>query len=67
MKLTPIEWLLKKLSDAGLEATLKQYPITDHIKEAKKKEKKAIVDAFEEGQEQVINLEGSWYYKQKYE
>lgn len=66
MNLTPIEWLIKKLSETGLESTLKHHPLNDYIKKAKAKEKKAIIDAFEEGQKQVINLEGNWYYEQNY-
>jgi hypothetical protein len=60
MAQTSIEWMIEKLMDKG-------YGIPKEWREqAKQLHKQEIVNAFEEGQKQVINLEGNWYYNETY-
>ena len=61
-KKTSVEWLFDMLWEEPKDK-LTWYSI---LKKAEEMHKQEIVNAFEEGQKQVINLEGNWYYNETY-
>ena len=62
MKQTATEWLFQKLWNTDKD----KFTWYSMLEQAKQIEKEQIVNAFEEGQKQVINLEGNWYYNETY-
>tara|TARA_R110000868_G_scaffold400073_1_gene674208 strand:- start:463 stop:666 length:204 start_codon:yes stop_codon:yes gene_type:complete len=62
MKQTATEWLFQKLWNTDKD----KFTWYSMLEQAKQIEEEQIVNAFEEGQKQVINLEGNWYYNETY-
>ena len=63
-KITAVEWLVEKINS---DCTSSIFITPDIVKKALQMERNQIVNAFNTGNEHVIPIEGTFYYKEIYQ